>query len=473
MNALPSIRQRLLRALLWWSVLGALGIAAAVWVAVQKEVTELLDETLQSAAVVLSGPLAQSTADGQDAALVKTPRPSGASTPEQFAWQVVRYAADNSAQVLQASQSAPALALFGVPLRGFGDVPAWRVYGLPLGNDGRMLYVAQTVAERGEAQLEVALSAAAASLALALLAHFWLRAKITQELQPLQNLAAQLQAFDPMNPKAALGLAERQELQAVHHAIDALGQRLARRLANERAFSAHAAHALRTPLAGIDAQLAVALRECPPDMLARLQQIRTASSRLQRVVASLLSLFRSGVELQRESVALPDWLARLAPAGLVLHIDAGMAVQADADLLAAALLNVLDNAQRHGAKSITVTLPQPQTLRLHNDGASVSAARRMALEQALHSQRYDGVTGLGLMLADIVARAHGGGLNLPEVATGFAIEMHLPLPRLPAEPLGSAEPLAPVVSQPSATSAVNSPSGSLEHLSTGPARPTV
>lgn len=421
MTPLPSIRQRLLRTLLVWSVLWTLAITAAVWLAVHEEVNELLDEALQAAAEVLSGPLAQ----GTQAAQVAPIKPSGAQAPEQFAWQVVRYAADNSASVLQASQRAPAQALFAVPLRGFGDLPTWRVYGLPLSDDGRMLYVAQAVTERGETQFEVALSAALASLAIALLGHFWLRAKTRQELQPLQNLAAKLKNFDPLKTDAGLGPAERQELQSVHDAIDALGQRLARRVANERAFSGHAAHALRTPLAGMDAQLAVALRECPPEMTARLQQIRVASGSLQRVVASLLSLFRSGVELQRQPIAVKEWLVRLAPAGLTVHSAADGVLQADGDLLAAALLNVFDNALRHGAKNIHVTMPDAHTLRIVDDGTGVPASRRLALEQALNSERYDGVTGLGLMLADIVARAHGGGVSLPEVASGFAVEMRL------------------------------------------------
>ena len=419
--SLPSIAQRLLRALLFWSVIWTLAITAAVWLAVHQEVNELLDGTLQAAAEVLSSPLAQET-QTTPVAPIKT---SGANAAEQFAWQVVRYAADNSATVLKASQRAPAEALYAVPLRGFGELPTWRVYGLPLDDDGRMLYVAQAVAERAKAKFEVALSAALASLAIALLGHLWLRAKTRQELQPLQNLATKLENFDPLKPYAALGLAERQELQNVHNAIAALGQRLARRVANERAFSGHAAHALRTPLAGMDAQLAVALRECPPEMMARLQQIRSASRRLQRVVASLLSLFRSGNELHREAIALNEWLARLAPDGLKVHVSADSMVRADADLLAAALLDLFDNALRCGAKNVYVTTPAAQTLRLHDDGAGAAAQHRLALEQALHKERFEDVTGLGLMLAHIVASAHGGQLRLPEVADGFAVELQL------------------------------------------------
>src|SRR5690606_37583347 len=146
--------------------------------------------------------------------------------------------------------------------------------------------------------------------------HLWLRARVNRELAPLERLSARLRGYDLLAPGASLGQAERAELQPIHRAIDELSVQLSRRLANERAFSAHAAHALRTPLAGIDAQLAVALREAPEALQPRLQRVRAAAGRLQRVVAALLALFRSGVEVRPEAVALATLLARLPVEGL-------------------------------------------------------------------------------------------------------------------------------------------------------------
>jgi K+-sensing histidine kinase KdpD len=100
-------------------------------------------------------------------------------------------------------------------------------------------------------------------------------------------------------------------------------------------------------------------------------------------------------------------------------------VHADADLLAAALLNLLDNAQRHGATRVQVSTPAPDTLRLHDNGPGVDDTRRQALGSALAAQDYDAVPGLGLTLSDLVARAHGGMLSLPPVPTGFAVELQL------------------------------------------------
>jgi signal transduction histidine kinase len=414
MTPLPSIHRRLARELLRWSLVWGLAVAAAVWVAVQHELDELLDETLQASSEVL-GALLQ----GPLAASAPLSVPGG-----RFAWQVV----GPNGEVLQRSASAPAEPLRRSPTPGFGDVPHGRVFGAALRGDGTMLYVAQTRAERLEMQAEVALSSVLAALAVGGLGHLWLRTRVRHELMPLQRLSERLSGHEPLDPGASLGPAERQELQPVHAAIDDLARRLAQRVIHERAFSAHAAHALRTPLAGIDAQLALALREAPPDVQPRLQRARDAAGRLQRVVAALLALFRTGGTLQSEPVDVASLLARLPLEGLTVRMEDRPAIDADPDLLAAALLNLLDNALRHGGRHVDVSMPRPGTLRVHDDGPGVDEARRQALRSALAHQTYAGQTGLGLMLADLIARSHGGRLALPDVASGFAVDVELARP---------------------------------------------
>ncbi|MBA2723779.1 MAG: HAMP domain-containing histidine kinase [Methylibium sp.] len=419
-SALPSIRSQLSRALLGWSVVWGLAVAAAIMLAVSLEVDELLDETLQESAEVLAVLLTSSP----DAVLAERLRGTGRATPGEsgghFAWQVV-----GREGLLLRSPRAPAQPLRSTPTPGFTDTSDWRVFGTALGDDGRMLYVAQTMQERREAQIEMGLGSALTALVLGLLGHLRLRARVRHELAPLEALSQRLAHHDPTAPGASLGPAEREELQSVHAAIDDLGHRLARRVAHERAFSAHAAHALRTPLAGIDAQLAVALRESPPAAQPRIKRAREAAARLQRVVAALLALFRSNAELMRRPVDLQALLARLPVEGLAVDVQPGAALDADADLVAAALLNLLDNALRYGAHRVLVSVTEPGTLRIQDDGPGVPAARRRALQQAVDQAADGSGTGLGLRLADLVARAHGGRLVLADVAAGFAVDLSL------------------------------------------------
>jgi signal transduction histidine kinase len=411
---LPSITGRLSTALLWWALAWGVGVSAAVGWAAQHEVEELLDESLHATALVLVRAIVLAGNGSLD------PSPQPVISEGDFAWQLV--GADGV--VLRRSSNAPPLSLQKVPTAGFSDVPGWRVFGVATGAQGRMLYAAHTMKERDEAGTEVAMSAVLAALSIGLLGHVWLRLRVQRELEPLQGLSERLARHDPLAALGGLGPAERAELAPVHRAIDELGERLARRVAHERAFASHAAHALRTPLAGMEAQLAVAQREAPPAVQPRLQRVRDASGRLQRVVRALLDLFRVGAEVRRSDVDLKALLAHLPVEGLEVHAAAAT-LNADPDLLAAALANLLDNAQRYGARQVDLTLPSPGTLRLHDDGRGATPERLADLRAALAAQDYEEHTGLGLLLADLVARAHGGALVLPEVARGFAVELRL------------------------------------------------
>ncbi|MCA3242983.1 MAG: sensor histidine kinase [Rubrivivax sp.] len=420
----PSIAGRLARALMGWALVWGLAVGLAVWLAASYEVDELLDEALRDSAELMTALVAQ-TPDAADAA--DAARGIGAVPAKHFAWQLV--AADG--RVLLRSVRAPQAAWHTAPRAGFADVPGWRIYGQAAGHDGRFLYAAQTRDERAEARSEVALGAVLSALAVGLLGQLWLRARVRHELEPLQQLSQRLAQWrlDDGPPSAALGVPARQELAPVHEAIEGLAVRLASRLAHEQAFSAHAAHALRTPLAGIDAQLAVAARSAPPELAERLVRVRGAAARLQHVVAALLGLFRSvdgTASLQRGPVQLAALVARLPAFALEVQVQGEDSLDADADLLSAALLNLLDNAQRHGARHVILSLTAAgHGLQMVDDGPGVTAARREQLAQALAEERYADTGGLGLMLADRVARAHGGRVTLPAVAQGFAVAMNL------------------------------------------------
>lgn len=418
-----SIRSRLSRVLVGVALVWGLIVSMVVWLAVRHEVEELLDDTLKASAEVLVQLI------GADLEHVEANPPPALTNgqDERFAWQLVGPAGT----VLQRSARAPRTPWMPLATVGFADAAdQWRVYGMRLARADRVLYVAQTREERREAQGEVAFSSVCAALVIALASAWWLRRRVRDELQPLTALAGALAQYEPLQPGVRLEPAAREELKPIHDAIESLGQRLARRVSDERAFSAHAAHALRTPLAGIDAQLAMALRECAPEQRERLARVRQAAGRLTRVVSALLALFRSGVEVQWHHFDLAALLERLPPLdGVELVVRAAKPLSADPDLLTAALLNLLDNAVSHGAKRIEVDVDPMAgggaSVVIADDGRGADEERRRSLAAALAEQHYEGRTGLGLMLADMVARAHGGGIELPVVERGFQVRLRL------------------------------------------------
>lgn len=396
------------------SMLGVAAVAFAMVFALFDEVDELLDDTLRA------------SAEGLAPVIAALPAPADNATPfthqaGHFAWVLL----DPKGTVRQRSTGIDANPLLAqAPRAGFADLPQWRVYGQAVGNDGSLLLVAQTRDERHEAHVELVLHAALAGLGVALVVLPVLLARTRRALRPLETLSERLSRSkaEPQSLGRDLGPPERLELAPVHDALEALGQRLGQRLQFERAFAAQAAHLLRTPLAGIDAQLAIAVREHPE--MHRLAQVRAATTRLQRLVLALLRLFRSAPELQRQTLDARALLGDLMLQGLQLRDGPPVTLQADAELLAAALLNLLDNAQRHGAHTVSLSPHGANGLRLQDDGPGVADAERLAILAALDSNT-DHDHRLGLRLADLVARAHGGRLSLPPTPEGQGFTVQL------------------------------------------------
>ncbi|HEX5357964.1 MAG TPA: HAMP domain-containing sensor histidine kinase [Aquabacterium sp.] len=422
MTDAPSIRKGLSRVVIQVSLAWSVAVFLVVWFTVHHKLDDVLDGTLQESAEILYG-LLKPNAD-------RLPIGSGGSLPapphhERMVWQLV----SGDRRVVWRSHSAPAQPLATVHReRWSADSPEWHVYGIPFDGKGTMLYVAQTHSERRKAQLEAALLTACGALMVGLASAFWLSRRAARELDPLIGLSEQVARYHPLEPGSSPPMARREELKPVRDAIVHLGDRLAQNIISERAFSANAAHALRTPLAGLGAQLAMLQRESPADVQPRIQRAREAADRLSRVVTALLSLFRSGGEINRMPVTLAAFVHELPLPGLAIKVEGDGHVEADPDLLAAALLNLLDNSVRYGAVQAWVSFRQDagaMVIRLVDDGPGVDEATRKRIGAALASQHYEQDMGLGLMLADRVARAHGGQLVVVHVERGFGVELSL------------------------------------------------
>jgi len=427
---LPSIRRRLSRALVVVSLAWSVAVAAVVGWVVRHEMDELMDDTLRESAQILDGLLSSQAS--------QLPLRPGGVMPapphkEDLVWQIV----DTHQQVLLRSHQAPAQPLADAATRGFtsaGD--GWRVHAEAMapgpGTAGLVLLVAQRNSERNEAVVDSSLYTAGSALVVGLLCALWLSTRVRHELQPIDELSQAVVSFDPLQPHARLPDTQRAELQPMRQAITDLGSRLARRVANERAFTGHAAHALRTPLAGMVAQLAAAQRASPEQVQPMLGLARQAADRLRRVVAALLTLFRSGSDVQVQPLNLPELVAQLQVDGLTITVLPSPGLQADPDLLAAALSNLQDNALRHGATQLHISLRDDHgtpCIVLADNGPGIPDADRLRLQAALNAQDYKDNTGMGLMLADLVARAHGGALRLPAAAVGCTVELLLGPPR--------------------------------------------
>ncbi|WP_085316318.1 histidine kinase dimerization/phospho-acceptor domain-containing protein [Derxia lacustris] len=421
---IPSIVQRLARTVIVLSVGFGLAAALVIGTIVTHETDALLDDALRESAELLLGLFELEDNDLPDTSGSLPARPHH----ERVVWQL-RSLRDGHVQLR--SHAAPDQPLTPVLRDGYASTAdGWRVFTLTGRTGALAIQVAQRSSERVSARRELVAATSAGALALGLGLALWLRRRVRDELAPLRRLTDALDRFDPVpaaTPRplaAALPPPEREELVPVHDAIGALAERLARRAAAERAFAAHAAHALRTPLAGIEAQLAVAQREADGALRDRLGRTRAATRRLATVVGALLALFRSGTDAQRVPLRLRELVAQVPASGLALDV-ADAAFSADPDLVAAALANLLDNAARHGASAVSIGWDAALgAITLDDDGPGVDAARRDDLQRGLDERQPDHA-GLGLVLADMVARAHQDRLRLVAGGRGFGLRMGL------------------------------------------------
>ncbi len=224
--------------------------------------------------------------------------------------------------------------------------------------------------------------------------------------------------------------------------------RLQRAHDQQERFVADASHELRSPLANVRAGLEVALAH--PDRadwpsVARRSLVDV--QRLQRITADLLQLAVDPAEAPRPSevVDLADVVReQVAERALVLGgpvirsvVDGPGPVSGDPLQLERLLRNLLDNAVRHAATSVTVHIGWSAgdvVLEVLDDGRGIPAEERervfdrfTRLDDA--RTRDAGGSGLGLTLARDIAARHGGTLRVEDSETGARLVARLPAHR--------------------------------------------
>jgi two-component system OmpR family sensor kinase len=410
----PSIRRRLTATAIGGLVVTAIVTAAIAALAVSRVVENLMKSSLEETAqalVVLAEHEREVEALTQGLALPAAPH------EEALLWQL--RAPDG--RVVARSHRAP-VEPWPVPLfeghQHASDLAVFTLAGQRL-----WLQVAQPLAALRRAQGLAAMQAAGAVLLLNLLAALLLTWKVGRELRPVAQLAADVEAVEPGPVAPRLPRSARQELEPVYLAVERLGQRLAGQLRSERAFSAHAAHSLRTPVAGVTAQVELLLSRSPEELRPKLQLVLEAMRRLAGVIEALLMMARSGrgprMREFRASALVTAALARRIAVDSSQLQEIG--VCGDPDLLAVAVANLVDNAVRHGASHVALKAGREgsaQWIEVIDDGPGIPAERLATLRAALatfeSSGMVDEALGLGLTLAAMVARAHGGTIELGE-----------------------------------------------------------
>ena len=214
------------------------------------------------------------------------------------------------------------------------------------------------------------------------------------------------------------------EVARLARTMNGMLDRLERASSRQRAFVSDASHELRSPVSTIRAELEVASADADhADWPGVAQRTLGETERLSRLVDDLLALARLD-EAQgpptRNPVDLDDLILE---EGLRTHrvpvrttgVSAGR-VAGDARQLTQVVRNLVDNAQRHAATQVAISLQREGDeliLVVDDDGPGIPDSERehifdrfTRLDEA--RGRADGGAGLGLAVVRRVVEHHGG-----------------------------------------------------------------
>ena len=250
--------------------------------------------------------------------------------------------------------------------------------------------------------------------------------------QRLESLRAGVERLGEGDLSARVAVEGSDEVASLARRFNQAAERIEQLVKSHKSLLANASHELRSPLARI--RMGLELLESQPGPAAR-EEIARNIRELDQLIDEILLASRLD--------ASPDDLGPLEPVDLV-GLAAEECARTDAELqtppgvtsvvvtgltrlLRRALRNLLENARRHGAGTVTLTLRTDggqAEIRVCDQGPGVPAPLRERIFEPFFrlpgaSEREGGV-GLGLALVRSIVQRHGGGVHCEENPGGGA-----------------------------------------------------
>jgi signal transduction histidine kinase len=347
-------------------------------------------------------------------------------------------------QARAAAQTSQGRMLPGPPL---GMPSLLRVVAVPA-NNGQVVVAAVSFAQTSDSVATLAKALAIGTpllFGLLALATWLLTGYTLRPIAALRRGAAQV--TETGVPRDLPVPPARDEVRSLAVTLNDMLSRLADAQQRQRDLVSDTAHELRSPIASIRAQLEVALDH--PDGLDWAEMARDVHAdtlRLARLAENLLLLARlDDQRIRRSPVDLcavcGSVAARYGAARVPVLADARVpcVVAGDPDALSRLLVNLLDNAVRHAASKVSVSVaaePGWAVLVVADDGPGIPAQDRerafgrfSRLDDARSRTGEEGNqgSGLGLAIVRATAEVHGGSASLEDASPGLRAVVRLPL----------------------------------------------
>ncbi|MBB5917338.1 signal transduction histidine kinase [Nocardia transvalensis] len=265
--------------------------------------------------------------------------------------------------------------------------------------------------------------------------------------RPLREMTVAAQRMADGDYSRRVRATSRDEVGRLADAFNTMAADLAAAEQQRRDFIANVSHELRTPITALTAVLENLVDGVAESDPATLRTALAQTQRLGRLVSELLELSSveaGAVALDRETVPVRRLFADVVAETEVAADASGrgvrvttsappdLVVYADRARLHEVLLNLLDNAARHGPAGGTVCLAAEPTaggvvLEVRDEGPGIPPGERARVfERFTRGESSDGGTGLGLAIARWIVGLHGGTIAVAD--PGSRIRVTLPSP---------------------------------------------
>jgi two-component system sensor histidine kinase QseC len=442
---MTSLRSRLFLILV--AATGIIWIAAASWIylGTKAELERVLDTRLQEAARMVAS-LAHADDGSMQSALGAPPQaPASAGGYErQLSCQIWSL----GGRLVAASTAAPSERL-AEHRTGFStstlNGELWRVYAVEDAERGIRVLVGDRLGLRDRLVQDLVRGLILPTvLMLPLFAGLiWL--SVGRGLAPLRQVAADLSArpADDLSPVQARTV---DEIRPLTDALNGLFERLDLARNQERAFTAFAAHELRTPLAGIRTQAQIA-QAAPTDEMRQsaLARILQGVDRTARLVGQLLALARLDATPAipaTQQIYLGALLREIdqgrQPADRNIEIDPALdrlSVKTNPDIMRLALRNLHENACEHtpAGGRIRWIVAGHDTLAIEDEGPGIPEDEIHRVTQRFYRGKSSAPSGsgLGLAIVETALARLGATLKLENRVGGRGLRAIVSLPRSP------------------------------------------
>ncbi|MCX8086224.1 MAG: sensor histidine kinase [Rhodocyclaceae bacterium] len=424
MRAAASLRGHLLALLLPIAVVAILGGVFAVYLIAQRASAEALDEGLADAARLYVAELRARAGEAlpelpphAQRVLLATPEDRVFFSLLDAEGRLLAGAPVSEEDLSWGSLEAPAffdLNHSGYWLRGISLVFEAR-------GQARHLVLATTALKRERLIGEIMLGLVLPQLTLLFFCILLVWFGVRQGLAPLAALKAEIgrRSHEDLRPLETQTAPE--ELQPIIEEVNALFERLARAIAAQRDFLADAAHQLRTPIAGLLAQLEADGHQDNPALL-------LTARRLSRLIGQLLTLSRAepGIEREQADFDLAAlireeanlWLPQAFRREIEMRFELAPApLYASPQAYREMLANLVDNAIRYGRRGGQIvvscaSLGDEVVLRVDDDGPGIPPHERARVFERFYRGRAASAEGCGLGLAIVAALARQQGATI-------------------------------------------------------------